>query len=81
VVLVNPAYTSRRCSGCGAVFEHLTLSVRHVSCACGVSLDRDQNAAINILKAALILLERAGRARWGSTWPVAACVLQEATPP
>lgn len=80
VVLVNPAYTSKACSGCGTFFEHLTLKDRHVSCSCGLSLDRDHNAALNILKAALILLDRAGRARWGITWPVAACVPQEAAP-
>jgi putative transposase len=80
VVLVNPAYTSKRCSRCGTIFEELPLAVRHVSCSCGMSLDRDQNAALNILKAALELLERAGRARWGRTWPAAACVLQEAAP-
>jgi putative transposase len=78
VILVNPAYTSKTCSGCGAIFENLTLSDRHVTCSCGVSLDRDHNAAINILKAALILLDRAGRARRGITWPVAASVLREA---
>jgi putative transposase len=50
IVLVNPAYTSKTCSGCGAVFEHLTLSDRWVSCACGVSLDRDHSAAINVLR-------------------------------
>jgi putative transposase len=80
VVLVNPAYTSRRCSGCGAIFEGLTLKDRHVSCACGLSLDRDQNAAWNILKAAWMVLERAGRARRGVTWPAAACVPREAAP-
>jgi putative transposase len=63
VVLVNPAYTSKTCSGCGAIFENLTLSVRHVSCSCGLSLDRDHNAAINILKAAFELLDRLGRSR------------------
>ncbi|MBV8384588.1 MAG: transposase [Planctomycetaceae bacterium] len=50
VVLVVPAYTSKTCSGCGKVFEHLSLSDRRVSCACGTSLDRDHNAAINILQ-------------------------------
>ena len=50
VVLVDPAYTSKTCSGCGVVFEHLRLSDRWVSCGCGVSLDRDHNAAINILQ-------------------------------
>ena len=50
VIFVNPAYTSKTCSHCGALFEHLTLAVRWVECDCGLSLDRDHNAAINILK-------------------------------
>lgn len=50
--LVNPAYTSKTCSGCGTIFEHLTLADRWVECACGLSLDRDHNAAINILSRA-----------------------------
>lgn len=50
VAYVDPAYTSKSCSNCGAIFEHLTLSDRWVKCACGLSLDRDHNAAINILK-------------------------------
>jgi putative transposase len=50
VVLVDPAYTSKTCSGCGVVFEHLSLSDRWISCDCGTSLDRDHNAAINILQ-------------------------------
>jgi putative transposase len=80
IVLVNPAYTSKTCSRCRALFENLTLKDRQISCSCGLSLDRDHNAALNILKAALIQLDRAGRARWGITWPVAACVPQEAAP-
>ena len=49
VEAVNPAYTSQDCSGCG---EHtqLSLSVRtHVCTHCGLILDRDLNAARNIL--------------------------------
>jgi len=71
VLLVAPAYTSQECSRCGRRFEHLTLQDRWVRCGCGLSLDRDHNAALNILK-------RAGHARWSGTWPVAASVLQEA---
>lgn len=52
LALVDPAYTSKRCSGCGEVFPDLTLAVRHVNCACGLSMDRDLNAAINILSRA-----------------------------
>jgi putative transposase len=50
--LVNPAYTSKCCSNCGAEFQNFDLSTRWVTCACGLSLDRDHNAAINILKRA-----------------------------
>jgi putative transposase len=52
LVLVDPAYTSQTCSRCGQLFQGLTLSVRWVECACGLSLARDHNAALNILKRA-----------------------------
>ena len=58
VVLVDPHGTSKTCSGCGRTFEGLTLKDRWVTCSCGVSLDRDHNAAINIKN-------RGGRLRWG----------------
>ena len=48
VVAVPPAYTSQDCSGCGAQVEK-SLSVRtHVCTSCGLVLDRDENAAVNI---------------------------------
>jgi putative transposase len=50
VVQVDPAYTSKTCSGCGARFEHLSLWDRWVECDCGVSLDRDHNAAIVVFQ-------------------------------
>lgn len=42
--------SSKTCSNCGAIKEKLSLSERVYNCACGVSLDRDHNAALNILK-------------------------------
>lgn len=51
-VAVNPSGTTQRCSGCDTVVPK-TLSDRWHSCACGVELDRDVNAAINIKKLAL----------------------------
>jgi putative transposase len=49
VEAVNPAYTSQDCSGCGARIQK-SLSVRtHVCTNCGLILDRDENAATNIL--------------------------------
>ncbi|MBE9146477.1 transposase [Planktothrix mougeotii LEGE 06226] len=51
-VAVNPAYTSQNCSNCGAGVKK-SLSTRTHSCQCGFELDRDWNAAINILNLAL----------------------------
>ncbi len=51
-VAVNPAYTSQECSNCGATVKK-SLSMRTQVCGCGFVLDRDWNAAINILKLAL----------------------------
>ena len=51
-IAVNPAYTSQNCSNCGEVVKK-SLSTRTHVCSCGCELDRDHNAAINILKRAL----------------------------
>lgn len=76
LVRVNPANTSKTCSGCGTIFDDLDLSVRWIDCDCGLSMNRDVNAAINILKRAL--QNRVGQIRWELTWVVAPCVSQEA---
>ena len=48
VEAVNPAYTSQDCSGGGARIQK-SLSVRTRVCpTCGLVLDRDENAALNI---------------------------------
>ena len=42
--------SSRVCSGCGQVHPEMKdLKVRRMVCECGVELDRDHNAALNIL--------------------------------
>src|ERR687885_102551 len=51
-VAVNPAYTSQECSKCGTLLKK-SLSMRTHVCQCGFVLDRDWNAAINILRLAL----------------------------
>jgi putative transposase len=51
-IAVNPAYTSQECSNCGTDVKK-SLSMRTHVCQCGLVLDRDWNAAINILKLAL----------------------------
>jgi len=72
VCLVDPRYTSKSCSQCGHIFESLFLSDRWIACGCGLSIDRDHNAAVNILK-------RAGQVRWGISSPVGG-LPQEAVP-
>nr|HET6902770.1 transposase [Ktedonobacteraceae bacterium] len=49
VLQVNPQYTSQICSGCGTARKK-DLSERWHSCVCGTELDRDHNAALNILR-------------------------------
>ncbi len=51
-VAVKPHYTTQCCSDCGC-FVNKSLSTRTHKCKCGFVLDRDGNAAINILKEAL----------------------------
>lgn len=52
-VEVNPKNTSQMCSGCDSIVKK-ELSVRIHDCSnCGLKLDRDHNAAINILKSAV----------------------------
>ncbi|HAX79226.1 MAG TPA: transposase [Cyanobacteria bacterium UBA11372] len=52
VVAVKPHYTSQKCSQCGRIVKK-SLSVRTHICQCGCRLNRDENAAINILNLAL----------------------------
>jgi putative transposase len=52
VVAVAPQYTSQDCSVCGNTVKK-SLSVRTHVCSCGTVLDRDHNAALNILTKAL----------------------------
>ena len=55
VILVNPRNTSRKCSKCGNIKHDLKLSDRTYHCnTCGLTIDRDLNAAINIRNMGLI---------------------------
>jgi len=73
VYLVNPSFTSKSCCSCGETFPELSLADRWVDCSCGLSMDRDVNAAHNIL-------QRAGHARWGQSTAIGLRLPQE-TPP
>ncbi|MFZ2098362.1 MAG: transposase [Anaerolineales bacterium] len=72
VIAVNPANTSQVCSACGSIVPK-DLSVRVHACPdCALVLDRDVNAARNIL--ALALHNPLGRSGQPVTWPVGASV-------
>jgi putative transposase len=47
-IAVNPAYTTQECHNCGTIVNK-SLSTRTHVCKCGCEIDRDHNAAINIL--------------------------------
>ena len=50
LIKVDPAYTTRTCSRCGYVGDGIPLSERMFRCpVCGLEMDRDRNAARNIL--------------------------------
>jgi len=57
-VEVNPAYTSQDCSGCDFRAKKPLKERWHHCPICGISLDRDTNAAINILALGLQSLQR-----------------------
>jgi putative transposase len=51
VVMVDPRYTSQDCSGCGNRVKKELKDRVHRCGACELELDRDLNAALNILAA------------------------------
>jgi len=58
VILVNPRNTTKLCSHCGKLGIK-TLRDRTHSCPyCGLIMDRDENAAINILQRGLQTLRQ-----------------------
>lgn len=59
-VEVNPKYTSQKCSDCGAIVQK-SLSVRtHICPECSLTIDRDHNASLNIVRAGIALGEEMG---------------------
>jgi putative transposase len=65
-VLVDPNGTSQRCSRCGQVVKK-SLAVRVHDCPmCGLKMDRDENAAINILALGLQCLDASPRSHAAS---------------
>ena len=69
IVAVRAHFTSQNCSSCGEIVKK-SLSVRTHVCRCGTVLDRDHNAAINILN-------RAGHAQINAPGQNNLCQLSE----
>ena len=78
VVMVNPAYTSQTCSDCGEIVQKSLKERIHRCVSCGLELDRDVNAARNILQ---IAVKGAGSAPRGVTQANRSNVLREAHKP
>jgi putative transposase len=67
LVRVPPEGTSQSCSSCGVPVQKALSERTHRCVSCGLVIDRDTNAARNIL--------RLGLSRQASTWPTGACVV------
>lgn len=65
VVKVDPKFTSQVCSSCGQIVKK-SLATRTHKCDCGLVLDRDVNAAKNILQRGASLL---GSITWAEVGP------------
>lgn len=52
--------SSKLCSSCGQIKQDLQLSDRQYICECGLNIDRDINASINIKNAGLNILKKEG---------------------
>jgi putative transposase len=53
VIAVSPQFTSQECSTCGTKVKKSLSTRTHICTRCGMVLDRDHNAALNILERAL----------------------------
>ncbi len=71
--------SSKTCSNCGAIHQDLKLSDRIFKCECGLEIDRDLNAAINIKnRAKHAQINACGEEHKTSRVPLAASLKQEA---
>jgi len=53
LIRVDPRNTSQKCSGCDELVQK-SLAVRTHACpSCGLAIDRDYNASLNILRAGI----------------------------
>ncbi len=85
VVVVNRWFpSSQTCSRCGTYHEHLTLSQRTLRCDCGLFIDRDVNAAINLARVGYTRSHAGGDTSGGGTMAASvyeSCVVEAGTTP
>jgi putative transposase len=70
VVMVDPRGTSQRCSGCGSVVRKTLRERTHECPVCGLVMDRDLNAAVNIYDLGWRSTENLGARMTGDRAPV-----------
>lgn len=58
--------SSKMCRFCGSINKELTLADRIWTCSCGQILNRDENAAINILHVGLDMVKKQIKNRWNN---------------
>ena len=61
VIPVNPKNTTKTCSSCGELVPKKLWQRQHDCPVCGLSLGRDHNAALNILRLGESLAEKQNR--------------------
>ncbi len=77
VIKVDARNTSKECSNCGNIMD-MPLSIREYNCnRCGMRLDRDINASINILHRATTLGQRGSHAQGENVRPRQEATLEE----
>ena len=77
VIKVDARNTSKTCSNCG-IIQEMPLSIREYNCSrCGMQMDRDINASINILHRATTLGQRGSHAQGEDARPRQEAVLEE----
>src|ERR1700674_957891 len=53
LIRVDPRNTSQKCSGCGELVPKVLAVRTHACPSCGLAIDRDYNASLNILRAGI----------------------------
>lgn len=62
---VSPKNTSQECSSCGSIVKKKLHERTHECPECGLVLDRDHNAALNILHRGVVVPGRGNVTQWG----------------